>query len=37
MEFNNWPLGNHKITTNLKLLNKPLYKFIRKILFFIGI
>ena len=34
MEFNNWPLGNHKITTNLKLLNKASYKFIRKILFF---
>jgi len=34
LEFNNWPLGNHKITTNLKLLNKPSYKFIRKILFF---
>ena len=36
MEFNNWPLGNHKITTNLKLLNKVQYKFIRKILFFYG-
>ena len=34
MEFNNWPLGNHKITTNLKLLNKASYKFIRKFLFF---
>ena len=29
MEFNNWPLGNHKITTNLKLLNKASSKFIR--------
>jgi len=36
LEFNNWPLGNHKITTNLKLLNKASYKFIRKILFFYG-
>jgi len=36
LEFNNWPLGNHKITTNLKLLNKVPYKFIRKILFFYG-
>jgi len=34
LEFNNWPLGNHKITTNLKLLNKPSSKFIRKILFY---
>jgi len=34
LEFNNWPLGNHKITTNLKLLNKVPYKFIRKILFY---
>jgi len=34
LEFNNWPLGNHKITTNLKLLNKPSYKFIRKIYFY---
>jgi len=30
LEFNNWPLGNLKITTNLKLLNKASYKFIRK-------
>ena len=29
MEFNNWPLSNHKITTNLKLLNKVCSKFIR--------
>ena len=29
MEFNNWPLSNHKITTNLKLLNKESIKFIR--------
>ena len=34
MEFNNWPLSNHKITTNLKLFNKVSTKFIRKILFF---
>ena len=29
MEFNNWPLSNHKITTNLKLLNKASTKFIK--------
>mgnify|MGYP001164841606 CR=1 FL=1 len=29
MEFNNWPLSNHKITTNLKLLNKVSSKFIK--------
>ena len=34
MEFYNWPLGNHKITTNLKLLNKALDKFISKKFFF---
>ena len=34
MEFNNWPLGNHKITTNLKLLNKASYKFIKFFIFF---
>ena len=34
MEFNNWPLGNHKITTNLKLLNIALDKFISKKFFF---
>ena len=34
MEFNNWPLGNHKITTNLKLLNKASYKFIKNFSFF---
>jgi len=34
LEFNNWPLGNHKITTNLKLLNKASYKFIKNIIFF---
>jgi len=28
LEFNNWPLSNHKITTNLKLLNKASSKFI---------
>ena len=27
MEFNNWPLSNHKITTNLKLFNKVSTKF----------
>ena len=30
MEFNNWPLSNHKITTNLKFINKAWSKFIRK-------
>jgi len=34
LEFNNWPLGNHKITTNLKLLNKPSYKFKEKFYFY---
>ena len=34
MEFNNWPLSNHKITTNLKLFNKALSKFIKLILIF---
>ena len=34
MEFNNWPLSNHKITTNLKLLNKASYKFIKNFIFF---
>ena len=34
MEFDNWPLGNHKITTNLKLLNKASYKFIKNFIFF---
>ena len=29
MEFNNWPLSNHKITINLKLLNKVSSKFIK--------
>ncbi len=29
MEFNNWPLSNHKITTNLKLLNKASSNFIK--------
>ena len=29
MEFNNWPLSNHKITTNLKLFNKVSTKFIK--------
>jgi len=29
LEFNNWPLTNHKITINLKLLNKALTKFIK--------
>jgi len=27
LEFNNWPLSNHKITTNLKLFNKVSTKF----------
>jgi len=29
LEFNNWPLSNHKITTNLKLFNKVSTKFIK--------
>ena len=29
MEFYNWPLSNHKITTNLKLFNKVSTKFIK--------
>ena len=29
MEFNNWPLSNHKITINLKLFNKASTKFIK--------
>ena len=29
MEFNNWPLSNHKITTNLKLFNNASSKFIK--------
>jgi len=29
LEFNNWPLSNHKITTNLKLFNKASTKFIK--------
>ena len=29
MEFNNWPLSNLKITTNLKLFNKVSAKFIK--------
>ena len=37
MEFNNWPLSNHKITTNLKLLNKASSKFITiNFIFFYG-
>ena len=35
MEFNNWPLTNHKITINLKLLNKAESKFIRKNFYFL--
>ena len=34
MEFNNWPLTNHKITTNLKLLNNASSKFKKKFLYF---
>ena len=34
MEFKNWSLSNHKITTNLKLLNKASSKFVRKIFIF---
>jgi len=30
LEFFNWPLSNHKITTNLKLFNKASSKFIKK-------
>ena len=29
MEFNNWPLSNHKITTNLKLFNKASSEFLK--------
>ena len=29
MEFNNWPLSNHKITTNLKFFNNTSNKFIK--------
>ncbi len=34
MEFYNWPLSNHKITTNLKLFNNASSKFIKSILIF---
>ena len=34
MEFYNWPLSNHKITINLKLLNKVEYKYKRKKFFY---
>ena len=30
MDFNNWPLSNHKITTNLKLFNNASTKFTKK-------
>ena len=37
MEFNNWPLSNRKITTNLKLFNKVSSRFIKIFLFFFNL
>jgi len=37
LEFNNWPLSNRKITTNLKLFNKASSKFIKNIFIFFNL
>jgi len=37
LEFNNWPLSNRKITTNLKLFNKASSKFIKIIFIFLNL